>query len=159
MPYRQRPRLPAEWHVPEDPKKWVTWAQASKKLRDEEVYWISTSSLTGKPHAAPVWGIWKNDRFYFETDPSSVKGKNLAENPRAVVHVQDGQDTVIVEGVCAAEKRRKVLSSLRSGYLRKYDYGPDWSGESSQTVFQVKPKIVHAWRVPRMHQSLVNFLF
>lgn len=159
MPRRLRPKFPAEWQVPEDPKHWVTWTQASKKLKDEGVYWVSTSSLTGRPHAAPVWGVWKNNRFYFETDPSSVKGKNLRENPRAVVHVQDGADTVIIEGKSAVEKRPKALSLLKSDYVSKYQYEPDWSDESGQVVIQVEPKIIHAWRTPKMHRSIVNFLF
>src|SRR5690348_6531639 len=73
VPRRVRPRLPEEWHVPNDPKKWITWNHASNKLRSEKVYWISTASISGKPHAAPVWGIWKNNNLYFETDPNSPK--------------------------------------------------------------------------------------
>jgi nitroimidazol reductase NimA-like FMN-containing flavoprotein (pyridoxamine 5'-phosphate oxidase superfamily) len=98
VPQRVRPKLPPEWHVPNDPKQWITWKHANDKLTSEKVYWISTASTDGKPHAAPVWGIWKNDKFYFETDPRSLKGRNLIKNPWIVFHVQDGMDTVIVGG-------------------------------------------------------------
>ena len=87
MPRRVRPKFPREWHVPNDPKKWITWAHASAKLENENEYWVSTSSPEGKPHATPVWGIWKDETFYFETDPESVKGRNLGSDPRIVVHV------------------------------------------------------------------------
>src|SRR6266705_3211152 len=42
---------------------------------------------------------------------------------------------------------------------RKYEYKPDWSDEQHQIVFKVKPRIAHAWNAPRMHRSLVNFIF
>jgi len=159
MPRRFRPKFPEEWKVPNDPKLWITWAHASKKLRNEDVYWVSTSSPEGKAHAAPVWGIWKGGSFCFETDPESVKGRNLKENSRTVVHIQDGLDTVIIEGTTARLRDKAELGSLMKDYARKYDYKPDWSGERSQVVFKVSPKIAHAWRAPRMHRNLVNFLF
>ena len=159
MPRRVRPRFPKEWRVPNHPKLWITWAHANGKLRDEKVYWVTTSTSKGKPHAAPVWGIWQKDSLYFETDPASVKGRNLNQNPRIVVHVQDGLDTVIVEGTASRERDHKELRALQAAYVRKYDYKPDWSDELAQVVFRVIPRVAHAWRAPRMHRSLVNFLF
>ncbi len=159
MPRRVRPKLPQKWHVPNEPKRWIIWKHARGKLTREKVYWISTASTRGKPRAAPVWGIWKNDNFYFETDPNSPKGRNLAENPRIVFHVQDGMDTVIVEGTTEREKSPRKLRTLKTEYVRKYAYKPDWSDEQHQIVFRVKPKIAHAWKAPRMHRTLVNFIF
>jgi general stress protein 26 len=159
VPQRIRPKFPSEWHIPNEPKLWITWAHSNKKLKDEQVYWVSTSSLAGKPHAAPVWGIWSSNAFYFETDPDSVKGRNLRRNPKVVVHVQDGLDTVIVEGTAVREKDPAILDKLARNYARKYDYTPNWTDEQAQVVFRVTPKIAHAWRAPRMHRNLVNFVF
>lgn len=159
MPLRVRPSFPRDWEVTEDPKLWVTWVQADEKLAKEEVYWVSTSSSDRGPHAVPVWGIWDGRRFYFETDPGSVKGRDLVGDPRVVVHLQDGKDTVIVEGIAARFTKAKKMELLRQGYVAKYGYKPDWSDETRQVVFEVVPKVAHAWRVPRMHQSLVNFVF
>jgi len=159
MPRRVRPKLPKEWHVPNDPKLWITWNDTERKLRDEQVYWISSSSKKGRPHAAPVWGIWKAGRFYFETDPDSVKGRNLRSNPSVVVHIQDGLDTVIVEGTVAREADTAVLAGLAKDYSAKYDYTPDWSDERSQVVFGVRPSVAHAWRTPKMHSNMVKFIF
>ena len=159
MPRRVRPKFPEEWNVPNDPKLWITWTHANSKLKNEKVYWVTTSSSSGRPHAAPVWGIWKGNAFYFETDPTSTKGKNLKENPRIVVHVQDGLDTVIVEGGASRETSSKELKALQGDYLHKYDYKPDWRDETAQVVYRVEPTKAHAWRAPRMHRNLVNFLF
>ena len=129
MPRRVRPKFPEEGHVPNDPKMWITWAHANNKLTREKVYWISTVGRRGQPHAAPVWGIWKTKRFYFETARNSVKSRNLSNNPNLVVHVQDGNDTVILEGSARREKRVESLNRLRKDYVRKYEYTPDWSNE------------------------------
>ena len=125
MPRRIRPKFPEEWHVPNDPKLWVTWGHAKDKLAWETVYWISTASRLGRPHAVPVWGIWKENRFYFETGPNSVKGKHLSNNRSVVVHLQDGNDTVILEGSGRREKSSERLNMLRKDYARKYQYTPD----------------------------------
>ena len=159
MPRRVRPSFPSEWHAPNNPKLWITWARAKAKLTRERVYWISSSSVQGRPHAAPVWGIWKSNRFYLETDPNSVKGRNLRSNPAVVVHIQDGLDTVIVRGRATPETDRAVLGTLLKEYARKYDYRPDWSDSRAQVVFRVEPWVAHAWRAPRMHANLVNFIF
>jgi len=88
-----------------------------------------------------------------------VKGRNLRSNPAVVVHVQDGLDTVIVEGRATQETNSEVLGALLKEYARKYDYRPDWSDSRAQVVFRVQPLVAHAWRAPRMHASLVNFVF
>jgi nitroimidazol reductase NimA-like FMN-containing flavoprotein (pyridoxamine 5'-phosphate oxidase superfamily) len=159
MPRRVRPMFPKEWHVPNDPKLWTTWEHVNDKLARETVYWVSTTSRLGQPHAVPVWGIWKQNKFYFETDPKSVKARNLSNSEHVVVHVQDGNDTVILEGKARKEKRSEKLSRLKKDYTRKYQYTPDWSNERSQIVFRVEPRIAHAWKAPRMHRSLVKFIF
>ena len=159
VPRRVRPTLPAEWHVPNDPKKWISWTHCNKKLTEEKVFWVSTASATGKPHAAPVWGIWKNGVFYFETDPSSPKGRNLTRNSQIVFHAQDGMGVVIIEGSAERESNPRRLAALKADYIRKYNYTPDWSDEKKQIVFRVKPRIAHAWKAPRMHRTLVNFVF
>src|SRR4029077_16521740 len=94
-------------------KQWIRWMHANEKLTGEKVHWVSTASADGKPYAAPVWGVWKSNLFFFETDPNSPKGRNLANNPRIVFHVQDGMDTVIVEGIAEKEKNPGRLRLLK----------------------------------------------
>ena len=76
-----------------------------------------------------------------------------------MVHVQDGNDTVILEGTARREKRLERLNQLRKDYVKKYQYKPDWSNEVKQIVSRVEPRIVHAWKAPRMHRNLVKFIF
>ncbi len=158
-PKRVRPRFPESWHVPEVPGKWVRWSHVRSKLQREQVYWVSTSSLDGRPHAAPVWGIWENNSFYFETLPKSVKGRNLSQNNRIIVHLQDGNDTAIVKGWATRIREKALLRKLVKAYVLKYDYKPNWSRAESDVVFKVSPKVVYAWKTPRIHTTMVKFVF
>lgn len=158
-PTRIRPTFPKEWRVPDIPSKWITWEHASGKLEREETYWVATTREDGRPHSVPVSGIWLDSAFYFETEPGAVKTRNLQHNPNIVVHVQDGDDTVIVEGSAAIERRPALLTKLRKQYQSKYDYSPTWSGPGAQFVFRVEPKVILAWKSPRIHRTMVRFVF
>ena len=70
-----------------------------------------------------------------ETDPKSANGRNLSNNPTLVVHVQDGNETVILEGSGRREKTSERLNQLRKDYVRKYQYTPDWSNEVESRSF------------------------
>lgn len=104
-------------------------------------------------------GNLEEQHLLFRDGPSRPKGRNLKNNPRIVVHVQDGWDTVILEGSVSREVGRSKLASLKSDFVKKYRYAPDWSNPKTQRVFRVKPVMVHAWKAPRMHRSLVKFVF
>ena len=146
-PRRVRPSFPEEWHVPDNPKLWIAWEHASKKLVDEEVYCVSTSTKSGRRHAAPIWGMRKGDRLYFGTDPDSVKGLSLSANPRMIVHVQDGMGTAI-EGKAFRLKGATALTALSKDYVAKYDYSLDRPDARRQVVFEVGPRVAHTWCAP-----------
>jgi PPOX class probable F420-dependent enzyme len=158
-PTRVRPEFPKEWGVPREPSQWIRWSHVDSKLRRERVYWVSTARRDGKPHAAPVWGIWTDNSIFFETDPRSVKGRNLSRDPRIAVHLQDGSDTAIIEGRVRRVKDTAEFCRLQRAYELKYYYRPNWSGRRSDVVYRVEPQVIHAWRTPRMHRSMVNFVF
>ncbi len=61
-------------------------------------YWVCTTRADGRPHAMPVWGLWLDDAVLFSTDPESVKARNLAARPDVVVHLESGDDVVVVDG-------------------------------------------------------------
>ena len=81
------------------------------------------------------------------------------DNPRLIVHLQDGNDTLILEGKARREKRAETLNQLRREHWRKYQYTSDWSNEEEEIVFRVEPRIVNAWKAPRMHGNYVKFIF
>ncbi len=61
------------------------WSHAEKRLERARNYWIATARPDGRPHVAPLWGVWVEGGLYFGTGRSSVKGRNLAHSPELVV--------------------------------------------------------------------------
>ncbi|MGH9116301.1 MAG: PPOX class F420-dependent oxidoreductase [Acidimicrobiales bacterium] len=52
---------------------------------------VSTTRADGRPHAAPVWYDLDGDTIVFITGVHTVKGRNLARDPRVTLCVQDDQ--------------------------------------------------------------------
>src|SRR4051812_9693775 len=97
-PPPERPGLVAGNGIDQPAEGLLPWSFVDERRATAHNYWVVTSSAAGRPHAAPVWGLWLDGRFYFSTDPASRKGRNLAANPALVVHLESGDDAVILEG-------------------------------------------------------------
>ncbi len=95
------------------------WDQVSQALAAAHNYWIATARPDGRPHAVPVWGVWLEGMFYFSTDPASRKGRDLAANPWLVVHLESGDDVVILEGIAEEESDPTELTRLADAYEAK----------------------------------------
>jgi hypothetical protein len=141
-PRADRPRMPKDYGVPQDVEGMLPWRWAEERLEQAKNYWVVTVRPDGRPHAVPVWGAWVDRRFYF--DGGGVKAANLASNPAATVHLEDGTEVVIVEGVYdkAATPDADLFARIRDSYGAKYDYRPETPGQ----LFTIRPRVVLAWQ-------------
>src|SRR4030042_1193768 len=76
----------------------LAWKAIEKKLAGAKHYWLSTTRPGGRPHAAPIWGVWVGGRVYFDGSPQTRHARNIAENTRVVWHMEIGKKPVILEG-------------------------------------------------------------
>jgi hypothetical protein len=120
------------------------WAAVAARLVEARNYWIVTVRADGRPHAAPVWGVWLDGAVWFSTDPDSVKGRNLADRPDVVVHLESGDEVVIVEGVAGPAPASR-FETYRSEYRRKYDFDHPALGAPGAAVFAVMPRRILTW--------------
>lgn len=76
--------------------------RAQRRLRDERIAWLTTTSADGTPQPIPVWFLWDGeDSFLIYSKPATAKLRNVAERPRVALHLEsDGQgsDIVVVLG-------------------------------------------------------------
>src|SRR5579864_8114798 len=79
-------------------KEFLPFTHAEQRLATARNYWICTARPDGRPHSIPVWGFWMDGALYFGTARSSRKARNLAHNPALSVHLESGDDVVILEG-------------------------------------------------------------
>lgn len=103
----------------------LSWEQIEQWLRDARNYWIISTNADGTPHAMPVWGLWFDGAAAFATSRESRKGRNLAERPDGIVHLESGDNVVILHGKVAEMTGRAQLERMADAYEKKYDMRPD----------------------------------
>ncbi len=135
----------------------LDWAGVQKRLEAARNYWIATTRPNGRPHVMPVWGLWWDDAFYFSTDPASQKGRNLVNNPEVVVHLESGDDAVILEGAAERVTDANTLDEFADRYDAKYQFRPD-TGNPDFAFFRVRPRRAFAWHEPDFPNSATRWV-
>jgi general stress protein 26 len=136
----------------------LPWSWAAERLEQARNYWVSTTRPDGRPHAMPVWGIWLDGAFFFGSGRRSAKTRNLAANPAIVVHLESGDETVILEGLAEPVLDEALERRVDEVYGPKYSFTPDSSGESDPW-FAVRPKRAYAWTESTYPRSATQFDF
>jgi PPOX class probable F420-dependent enzyme len=145
VPRAERPGFPPGYGINSGAEGLLAWDWASERLGATREYWLATVRADGRPHLAPVWGLWFEERFWFATDTGSVKARNLEREPRCSVSTDSGIETVIVEGVASRKEHPEVPSAVVDAYLEKYDTKLD---PSLGPLFVVEPNTVLGFREP-----------
>ncbi|HEY2073813.1 MAG TPA: pyridoxamine 5'-phosphate oxidase family protein [Gaiellaceae bacterium] len=148
MPRASRPTFGGGYGVPEEAEGMLPWSWAAKRLADAHNYWVATNG----PHSSPVWAIWRDEALVFSCGARSRKARALALDPRIVVHLESGDEVVIVEGVA---EPTTADDSMIDEYERKYAFRAD-KGEG---WYRVAPKRVLAWTEAGFPGSATRFDF
>lgn len=110
----------ASYGLPEQPANRPPWPEIEQRLATARNYWLSTTRPDGRAHAAPVWGVWHEGGLYFGTSRSSVKGRNLIARETAVIHLESGDEVLILDGVCT-EADAAAMAPIVPAYFEKYE--------------------------------------
>lgn len=132
----------------------LPWDFVEERMAAARNYWVSTSGATG-PHAAPLWGLWHAGAFYFSTGDASRKGRNLASSPQVSVHLESGDEVVILEGKVEEVKEGSALRALDKDYKNKYGMPMQGPGR----IFKLLVSKVFAWREKDFPQSATRWIF
>jgi hypothetical protein len=126
-------------------KHFLPFTHAETRLEKSRNYWICTTRPDGRPHSIPVWGFWIDHTLYFGTARSTRKALNLAHNPAISVHLESGDDVVILEGKTAEVELsdKPTLTKLDAASRKKYKMPLMLVPES--VFFSVRPRVVLAW--------------
>jgi hypothetical protein len=156
-PRRRRPPFKG-YGLTESEEGMLAWSWATERLERARNYWVSTTRPDGRPHSMPVWGIWLDDAFFFGSGRESAKSRNLAASPAIVVHLESGDETVIIEGLAERVLDDALEKRVDEVYGRKYDFTPDLSGETDPW-FVVRPRRAYAWAEHNYTGSATQFDF
>jgi hypothetical protein len=126
----------------------LPWSHVEERAAASRNYWIVTATLGSdgvpRPHAMPVWGVWADGTVYFSTDPASRKGRGLAANPTLVIHLESGDDVVVLEGIAEPVTDLAVLEPVLDAYEQKYAYRPD-PGNPAYGWYRLRLSKALAW--------------
>jgi PPOX class probable F420-dependent enzyme len=79
--------------------------RAQRRLREEKVAWLTTTSDELTPQPVPVWFLWDGgDSFLIYSKPGNAKLRNIAARPRVSLNLDgngQGGDVVVVLGNAA----------------------------------------------------------
>jgi general stress protein 26 len=126
-------------------KEYLPFRHAEDRLMKSRNYWICTSRPDGRPHSIPVWGFWIDGALYFGTSRSSRKARNLAQNAAVSIHLDSGDDVVILEGTAVEVSLadtpaiKKLDSASRAKYKIPLMVTPE------VVLYSVRPRVVLAW--------------
>ena len=136
----------------------LEWAEVAGRLHGERTIWLSTVKPDGAPHAAPVWlAVLAGDVYVF-TSSGSVKARNLAGNPQAVLHAGDGEDVLIVSGRLERVGHPREFPEVLAAFADKYvlpgddEFLPD-QDEAADTLFQLVPTGAMTWGLEEFYGS------
>jgi len=136
----------------------LPWSFVSEQMTAAHNYWVVSTSPKGKPHAAPIWGLWLEEVFYFSSGRASRKARNWAANPAAVVHSESGDDAIMLEGeveVVDEKNEKDLLSSLDQAYRTKYKFAFLGPGN----IYRLKIQRAFAWREADFTESATRWIF
>jgi PPOX class probable F420-dependent enzyme len=149
---------PASYGVDNNPGELLPWPEVEGWLERARSYWVTTVRGDGRPHAMPVWGAWIDGAVWFSTHPDSVKGRNIARDPRIIVHLESGDDAAILEGTAERPGPDDPLARFVDVYEDKYGYRIE-VGERSMGIFLLRPRLAFAWRERDYPRSATRWAF
>ncbi len=100
---------------------------------------IATVGPDGAPDVSPVHPAWEGDTLWFMTGGTSVKVRNIVDNPRVALHwqVSHAGDGVELWGTASVHDDLETKRRLWNGVF-DYDlsaFSPGGPEDSPQTVF------------------------
>jgi hypothetical protein len=131
--------------IAEDEAGLLDWSWAVERLTKARNYWISTTGTNGKPHAAPVWGVWYDGALYFGSDATARKTRNLRARPDVVLHLESGDEVVIIEGSAEITDLAGIPAQVIIAYGEKYAVKLDEPSEPQAPMIRIMPQIAMGW--------------
>ena len=157
-PLRDRPHMPPVYGIePAEAGGMIEWSAVADRLAAARNYWVASTRADGRPHVTPVWGVWLDGAVMFDADVNAVKALNLVRDPRAVIHLESGDDVVIVEGVAEPMPDEGRRERYADAYEQKYNFRPQ--GMEGAVGFRLSPKVILAWHETDFPKTATRFRF
>lgn len=128
----------------------LTWDEITSRFSTARNWWVATAG-SGGPHAVPVWGVVVSGELLFYGEERAVRSRNLALDPRLVVHLEDGDAPLILHARAAQHGTAAQHTGAVAAYAAKYtgvtdlQYLPGAPGMSEVLLYVVEPLRAITW--------------
>jgi PPOX class probable F420-dependent enzyme len=129
-------------------------ARADRRLRSEQILWLTTVRADGQPQSSPVWFLWDGEALLVFSQPDAQKLRNLAGNPRVAVHLESdgtGEEVLTIDGTAAVDPAAPPSDRIEE-YRVKYREGIQAMGSTPaelardfSVAIRIRPTRVRAW--------------
>lgn len=139
-PQVSRPHIPG-YGIPASVEGVLPWSHVEERMAQSRNYWVGTVRPDGQPHVVPVWGVWVEGTLYFGGGPETRWSRNLAANPQVAVHLENGDDVVIVEGSVEqiSDPSHPLTGRIDEAYEAKYQM------RHGLPFWVLRPHLAFAW--------------
>ena len=146
VPQASRLRMPRGYQVAADEEPLLSWSRVVERLEQARNYWLATTIPDGRPHVTPIWGVWVDGAFYFDGIPTARWARNMAANPSIAVHLESGDDVVVLEGT-AEDIDRVTDADLAARIVGVWDakYGSELPQPAARGIFRLRPQVARGW--------------
>jgi len=106
---------------------------AGKRLQNEQLIWLTTTSPNGTPQPNPVWFYWDGESILIYSQPASFKVGNVRRNPKVSLNFnsnEEGGNIIVLTGVASLDENPKHDSR----YLEKYKEAIPKIGETAESL-------------------------
>jgi len=118
---------------------------------------IVTVRPDGRPHAMGMHGIWFNDAYYFGTDETTRKARNLEGNPHCIVINENLEELLIVEGTAELITWAQLPEGLPAASKKKYGWAPPQG--AGGRMYKVVPRKVFAFPEKQIATAVTRWIF
>lgn len=159
-PKVMRPTFPPGYV--DKPKGFLTWDWVAKQLTESKHYWLCSVRPNGHPHVVPRWGVFIDDKFYYDGSPETRHARNIMKNPYVSLHLENGSEAVILNGTCApaGKPSPELGKKLSQAYRKKYKsdgYAPQPNAWDAGGLYVFTPLQCIAWT--NMPKDPTKFVF
>ncbi len=159
-PAASRPIMPGYGILPADAGGGLLpWSWAVERLENARNYWFSTTRPDGRPHAMPAWAVWLDGVLYFEGSPLTRRARNLAANPALSVHLESGDDVVILEGAVEVTSDPAEVRPVMAAYAAKYAMPLAEMEALTSSLYRLRPRLAFAWLESSFPDTATRFRF
>ncbi|MFI7588303.1 pyridoxamine 5'-phosphate oxidase family protein [Spongisporangium articulatum] len=112
--------------------------------------WLSTVDEDGAPHVHGLGVLWHRDAFWFETGEHSVKGRNLAREPRCALSLALAEYDLAFQGVAEPVRDPDAVRELAALWAEGgWPCEPDETGTALTAPFSAPSAGSPPWLVYR----------